>query len=564
MINSQDNIEVSCKLLSVNNLGKKLSICNQFYNDNMYNLGYLEAISVFDRYTSISLGVLRTAIKMQNKCDKLHNFLIVMPYCDRPNSLMIFLRSLENELKNFGYDTNHSIKLLIFEDGLMTPPDTAKLIENYSPEHFELFFISARQLTQFRKKFYPNDSKQKTLWHELFGLPEQAYKGPMAMANIAKLYLKKEFSKYLNNNTLICHIDSDQSFGIETLIEDNIIGVRDHVFDYFGNISRIFKNCDNIKMLSCKLNGDPPISPVVMTQTLLKDLEGMLTGKNIGFPQLAHYDNDFYPYYDLRFLQPLKNIITPNFYPELLDENHTSINFFMKLSGFFEGRHPTRPILYHPKNTNLSKITGVSRQIELTNIINPGNVIYRPEMLKHPYLMAKHKIRMGGPLLGQYISQTSTGLYRAFVPMRHQRKEFRLGVNKRDNFIDISNESTRQIIGDYCLNYLRTTSYFEILNNNFIADQISYSEQIYQKHRIDVLQQAESCLRMLDSCKLDRKSNEQSLFFAKNFITGVKQNFEQLKIEQILSIANLCKIHESISLIPMVLDYWKMVMEVTD
>lgn len=522
--------------------------------DLILDIGYAEALAVASKYDYKTLKYLWEKSRVLNQKKKLFDFIIVIPYVHRPVSLKRLLISIDNEISRFGYGTLNNIKVLVFEDG---ETNESAILNEYTPKFFQLDFFSTEVLRKFIISLYPVRNNEIHAWTELFGDMGATYRGPMVMANIAKAFLSREYSRTLSSKVLISHMDSDQDFGIQTFLDNQMVGNRDNVFDYFGNIARIFSTFNFVKILSCKLVGDPPVTPFVMTHTMLQDLKGLLIEKSETALHLNNYDNDLYPYYDLGFLKTLKEYQIPEYYPILNIENsHKSL--FDKLPEFFQGHHFTRPVLYHPKSQFMSKITGISRKIQKTDIINPGNVIYRKESLEYPYLFAKYRIRMGGPILGKYISQLGRHeLFRAFLPMRHQRAEFRLGVQPdHNNKFDFTPEATRQIQGDFCLKLLDLNPLDQDVNsynlNKAIALAYDYTLTQYQDHKNSVLLMAQEILDTMSLNRNDDNSNKKIVEFVNNIISI----FSRIDATEVLSKEFINDISTSFNNVRRTVDYW--------
>ena len=173
-------------------------------------------------------------------------------------------------------------------------------------------------------------------------------------------------------------------------------------------------------------------------------------------PDVRHYDNDVYPYYDLNALSPLRERNIPFAYPILRgsQEEHPAA-FVNKLSRQAFGVHPTRPIVYHPRGRTILFGTGVDRCVEGSDIINPGNVVYDARGLLFPFPLAGLGLRMSGPMTGEIMATIEPGVVRrAFLPLFHNRSpaseapEYRAGVSLKGSNAD---EARRQILGDFAL-----------------------------------------------------------------------------------------------------------------
>jgi hypothetical protein len=126
-------------------------------------------------------------------------------------------------------------------------------------------------------------------------------------------------------------------------------------------------------------------------------------------------------------------------------------DFANKLSHFFDGAHPTRKTYFDYED--------VLAHLKPARTIYTGNYIFRPDMLAYFVPFATLKLRMAGPVLGRLIkAELGDTFVSANLPMLHKRtvdelgqSEFRPGVEREQDIIDLSVEFERQFYGDVML-----------------------------------------------------------------------------------------------------------------
>lgn len=416
-----------------------------------------EALAVASGYGAEELAALANATRSAPPRSLGGHIWIVVAYCRRPRALARLLRSLRVELRRTGR-SGSDITVLIFEDGGPQRDEVAATIDLY--DHAGGLSMRYISMDEADRALHAAGIRWNAHTRLLFGGEGASSRGAQATANVAKVFLRRVLG--VDRRDVIWHIDSDEEFGGAVLTPANRIGRRDGLFDYFGSLEAILDQHPE-SLVSLKVTGDPPMSPSVMSASLMGDL---CAAMSMNWSDLScraldvrHYDNDLYPYYDIGTVRRLRTRELPAVYPPALGEEDDSPRALVAaLSRHVFGVHATRPILYHPRGTLLDRETGVDRRVEGSDIINPGNVVYRSAGLQYPYPLAGLRLRMGGPLAGIMTEMLEPGVVkRAFLPLYHNRAprtevpEYRAGVTSAASGVDGTEEARRQILGDVLL-----------------------------------------------------------------------------------------------------------------
>ena len=196
-------------------------------------------------------------------------------------------------------------------------------------------------------------------------------------------------------------------------------------------------------------------------------------------------------YHDMADLFGFKKSADPYQYSCTLSSSHNHLDCFndfaSKLNRFFDGEHPTR-VTYFDYDGSLSN-TIASRTIYT------GNYAFMPDCLKYFISFATLKLRMAGPVLGRIIkAEIGDQFVSANLPMLHKRttdetgeSEFRPGVNRKQENVDLSDEFERQFFGDVMLFTIEKLSQFgypdKSFDKNTIEAALQETEQsLHQKY----------------------------------------------------------------------------------
>lgn len=392
--------------------------------------------------------------------DERYNFKIVIPVADRPQHLEQCLDSLLTLCRSYeygGYKNNNfeKISVLIADDS--KSEDNISLHKKYCTKLTEAgiateYFGLDAQLSLI-KSVGKNNSLSRII-STADDASNFSHKGASIMRNITYLKLKKD---KLKKNTLIYFIDSDQEFCINSSKSDN----NYYAINYFHYLNHIFKNQD-IKILTGKVVGDPPVSPSVMAGNFQQDIKTFLNSisrltpeDTCQFHQIQSVDNDDAAYHDMANLFGFSEHSNTFKYHCTITETHNNADCFAdfstKLEHFFYGEHPTRKTFFNYEN-GFSDTTSA-------RTVYTGNYVIQPSALSYFIPFATLKLRMAGPVLGRILkNKIGRQFASANLPMLHKRtvestgqSEFRAGVETRNKKIDLGNEFIRQFYGDVML-----------------------------------------------------------------------------------------------------------------
>ncbi len=280
------------------------------------------------------------------------------------------------------------------------------------------------------------------------------HKGASPMRNITYLALARlgEREKHLFH-----FVDSDQEFRVRIATPN---GEQDlYAINYFHQIDRLFRERP-IRALTGKVVGDPPVSPAVMAGNLLDDILAFLNALARHSPRAPcafHGDRpaaDDAAYHDMAGLFGFDEARPPFAYPCPLEGPHDHLaclaEFARRLDRFFDGEHPTRKTLFQYTP---------AWDTQPARTIYTGNYVLRGDALEAFIPFAQLRLRMAGPTLGRILQATwGDSFLSANLPMLHRRTlneigeaEFRPGVERQSDTIDLGGEIERQFFGDVML-----------------------------------------------------------------------------------------------------------------
>lgn len=283
------------------------------------------------------------------------------------------------------------------------------------------------------------------------------HKGASITRNIA--YLKLNELQKKERNLIFYFIDSDQEFKINTNAENRNREV--YAINYLYYLEQIFSRTDS-QILTGKVVGDPPVSPSVMAGKFLEDVIGFLSqiaklepGHRCQFHTKEVHPSDDAAYHDMADLFGFKPAVGSFHYRCTITGEHNHLecltHFSGKLNRFFDGEHPTRHTYYQHSD--------IFASIKPARTLYTGNYAFKPACLKFFIPFAPLKLRMAGPTLGRLMkAEIKERFVSANLPMLHKRtvekigqSEFRPGINREQNSIDLSGEFERQFFGDIML-----------------------------------------------------------------------------------------------------------------
>lgn len=391
------------------------------------------------------------------KAGSRHDFVIVIPVADRPQHLASCLASLLELRRRHPYAGQVSVLVA----------DDSRDAQNIARHRASAADCTRRGL----ETHYLGQSEQLALLDALSPqlrsrlagvIGDQAaqafhHKGASITRNIAYLWLNR--LQRDGQKRLFWFIDSDQEFRVNV---DTPEGEQTpYAIDYFHWLDRIFSERP-ARILTGKVVGDPPVSSAVMAGNFLGDLLAFLADLARLSPaaacslhaEAAQQVSDA-AYHDMAELFGFKPGTGAYRYrcPLHGDHDHAAClaDFAGKLARFFDGEHPTRRSFYQPSDPLAS--------LQPARTIYTGNYVFDAGGLDYFIPFAGLKLRMAGPTLGRILqAELGADFVSANLPMLHTRtvatigqSEFRPGIERTDQRIDLSGEFERQFFGDVML-----------------------------------------------------------------------------------------------------------------
>lgn len=396
--------------------------------------------------------------------DDRHRFIVGIPIADRPPHLRACLESIYQLCTLFNYGGKAAgawdrIQVIVSEDSR----DQANilrhqaLVEEYRQKGLQVVHFGLDEQHELLHALSPQ--QRERLGHLLTTQPRDRFylKGQAANRNLG--YLKFLPLTEDKHNTLYYLVDSDQSLCVNRQTESGEEVV--YALNYFHAIDQIFRTTD-ILMLTGKMVGDPPVSPSVMAANFLDDVSAFFTrlarvrgGQPCQFHDLPKAQPGDAAYHDMATLFGFENWPTTYPYPCRLNGEHDHgdclIDFAQRLNDFFFGEHLTRRTWFRYGN-------GFT-QLTPARTIYPGNYIVNYAGLKYIIPFGHLRLRMSGPTAGRLIAAEIGARFASFnMPNLHRRiteagigDDFRPGVERKQQGIDLSDEFERQFFGDLML-----------------------------------------------------------------------------------------------------------------
>jgi len=481
--------------------------------------------------------------------DNRHEFIVVIPVADRPQHLKACLQSILELCEKFNYggflsQKYSKISVIVADDSKEDQSiiKNKEISQHYNDQGIKtLYFGQHEQLREVDRLI---EADKQALVKVLGDIDrsEFSHKGASIMRNIT--YLKLHSMVQKDKKQLFYFIDSDQEFKLKVNCGNSDKNL--YIKNFFYELDEIFSK-SKVDVLTGKVVGDPPVSPAVMAGNFIDDVTGFLnqmakttSDTECQFHNIQHQKMDDASYHDMANLFGFKSAQELYQYKCPLSGNHNNEKCFNKfsseLSRFFYGEHPTRKTYYEHEEALSS--------VKTARTVYTGNYIFKPESLKYFIPFATLKLRMAGPVLGRIIkSEINEKFVSANLPMLHKRtvanvgeSEFRPGINKDRELIDLSGEFERQFFGDvmlFTIEKLTDLGYPENELSEDIIDKVlcETEEKIFKMYQ-DKHEQIKDKLTLLISVFNDRNNwwNSCSDFNdAKNsfddFINNIEHNF---------------------------------------
>ena len=495
-------------------------------------------------------ALIKENLKQQK--DSRHKFYIIIPVADRPIHLQQCLGSILElcKLYQYGGESNHhyqKISVIVADDSKKSAciKRHQEICQQFSNDGLQTeYFGINEQIDQIKKLGDSAKNLQQILGQYAISHnpADFSHKGAAITRNIAYLRLD-EIASSSDEKLIFYFIDSDQEFKIKIATED---GQKDiYAINYFYYLNEIFSQ-NKALILTGKVVGDPPVSPAVMAGNFQNDVIDFLQQIANDIPDTpCHFHgekqiSDDAAYHDMADLFGFKKSDQAYHYACSLKNAHNNLDCFndfaSKLNRFFDGEHPTR-VTYFDYQSSLSDTTAA-------RTIYTGNYAFTPDCLKYFISFATLKLRMAGPVLGRIIkAEIGDQFVSANLPMLHKRttdetgeSEFRPGVNRKHENIDLSDEFERQFFGDvmlFTVEKLSTLGYPEqSLDKNAIEAVLQETEQsLHQKYeakhqqimeKLEVLKAVFNTASCWWNGNSDTEQANQQIY---RFIKNIENNF---------------------------------------
>ena len=407
----------------------------------------------------------REALLGAASADPRHHFVVVIPVADRPQHLEACLTSLLALCHAYEYGGRDAggryrkVSVLVADDTeaadniarnrqIAARFDAAGLATRY--------FGIAQQLAAIARL---GTAVQGDLARVLGTNDPQAFahKGASVMRNIAYLALQEMVAD--GAKPLFFFVDSDQEFQVKVEAGGHDLNIPG--LNYFQYLDRVFRETPT-QVLTGKVVGDPPVSPAVMTGRLLDDLLDYLNtlARSAPAAACAFHGQDTHAeqgaaYHDMADLFGFHGAGAAYRYRCRLHGAHDNRaclgDFAEKLPCFFDGEHPTRATYFEYRDVIASLVPA--------RTLYTGNYVLAPAALKYFIPFSNLRLRMAGPVLGRILrAELGASFVSANLPMLHKRtvahigrSEFRPGVRREADRVDLSGEFERQFFGDVML-----------------------------------------------------------------------------------------------------------------
>lgn len=455
--------------------------------------------------------------------DDRHRFLVIIPTADRPRQLRECLASLLELCRRYDYGGRdggryRKVAAMIADDS----KDAASIRAHR--EQARAFTALGLETDYFglEEQLAELDRLPEALRRRLgniLGRPDRDafyHKGHSVMRNILYLHLQ---GRYAGDSRQLFHFaDSDQEFKVKVGGAD---GDRDvYALNYFHHLDRHFREHD-IEILTGKVVGDPPVSPAVMAGNFLDDVQAFLrqAGElppqaSCPFHDVALPQGDSAAYHDMAGLFGFEHGPAAYRYRCTLHGPHALADciddFTDKLARFFDGEHPTRITYFDPADA----LYRDGMPVRPARTVYTGNYVIRTEALRHFVPFAPLRLRMSGPTFGRLLQGgLGTRFVSANLPMLHKRtepdsgaSEFRPGVVRNAQHIDLANEFERQFFGDVMLFSIETLAGMgyplTAVEDGVIADTLSRTTerlaQLYREKHARILSSLDTLRRLRD------------------------------------------------------------------
>ena len=492
---------------------------------------------------------LEALIQSRGDPDRRHGFVIVIPVADSPQHLQTCLDSLLDLCRAYGYGGMkdgrwRKLSVLLADDsadGAVLARNRA-LAEGFAAQGLRIHYFGPGEQLALMDRLVDLDLAPIVGAHARDAF---SHKGQAMMRNIAYLKLadmQAEEAEALDDPLLFYTIDADQAFQVKVATaagEANVAAVS-----FFHQLDEIFSRAE-VRVLTGKVVGDPPVSPAVMAGNFLDDVIGFLaemarTGPARPYPpQIASTrGSGEAAYHDMADLFGFKaEGETYRFRCALGGEPSNAAcfaDFARRLNSFFHGEHPTRITYFRHEDPPVAP----------ARTVYTGNYVFRPKALDWFIPFAPLRLRMSGPTMGRLLkAELGNGFVSANLPMLHRRtlettgqSEFRPGVVDEGRLTDLSGEFDRQFHGDVLLFAMESLTALgypgPVLSEQAVTDVLDVRrDEIRQRYRekqqsiLARLAQLETLLDDPAHWWNQAGGNEASLTHFRSFVANIRRNF---------------------------------------
>jgi hypothetical protein len=395
-----------------------------------------------------------------------HGFVVVIPVADNPRQTRACLDSLLELCRAFDYGgmadgRYRKVRVLLADDSRDAAAMAAHraLAGDFTGQGLAVEYFGLEEQLALLDSLEPAADLAGTVGvhaREAF-----AHKGQAMTRNIA--YLRFAGMAASDPRLLCLTVDGDQVFKVKVATP---AGAREVcAVNFLYHLDEIFRRAD-VRVLTGKVVGDPPVSPAVMAGNFLDDVIGFLSemaraepGRPYRQPVLDTRGSGDAAYHDMADLFGFRNAADAyRFHCDVPGDGRASPSnadcfavFSRRLHSFFHGEHPTRVTWYSHADALAS--------LQPARTVYTGNYVFRPEALDWFIPFAPLRLRMSGPTMGRMLrAEMGGGFVAANLPMLHRRtvadtgaSEFRPGILVRRGEIDLCGEFERQFHGDVML-----------------------------------------------------------------------------------------------------------------
>jgi len=393
-----------------------------------------------------------------------HRFIFVIPVADQPQHLRNILSSLLGLCHAYRYGGLQAgrfskLDVLIADDSreAATIDHNRAIAKEFDQEGLTCHYFGAEEQAATLAAL---EAARRNALGGIIGDPIRdgfTHKGASLNRNLAYLAAARLCSA--DDKCLFYFVDSDEQFRVRVAAAD---GSRDlAALNYLYYLDRLFSQAP-LQVLTGKVVGDPPVSPAVMSGNFLADVGAFVAQLAAldpkapcsfhGAPPRAGHDAAYHDMADLfGFSAKREQFRYHCTFGGAHDHRACLGAFAARLDHFFHGEHPTRETLFEPGAGSLA--------VQPARTVYTGNYVCTREALRYFVPFAPLKLRMAGPTLGRILrAELGEAFVSANLPLLHtrtvdgaERFEFRPGIERAAERVDLSGEFERQFFGDVML-----------------------------------------------------------------------------------------------------------------